>query len=116
MLYYRFIFPGGPMNKKSQLLLVMIGLSLGGCATMFSKKSDDITIKSDPPGADVYMGLTKICVTPCTFPMERKTFEMPDVSVRKVGYGTVKVDVQKTIETTALYNLGFITTSGGITS
>ena len=83
---------------------------------MFAKTSDDITIQSDPSGADVYLNLTKVCETPCTFPLPRKTFEIPEVTLRKEGYATASVEIQKTIETKALFNLGFITTSGGITS
>jgi hypothetical protein len=96
-------------------LFLAAALSLQGCATFFGDKDDEITVQSNPPGAEVWMGITKAGVTPYTFRLKRNTFEQTYVTLKMEGYESHKFMVQKTIETTSLFNLGFTLTTGGVT-
>jgi len=83
---------------------------------MFSRGYDDLTIESNPPGAEVYWGAEKIGITPFTRRFDRDTFEIPKLTFRKAGYQTQEVALQRTLEKTALFNFGFFLTTCGGTS
>ena len=87
-----------------------------GCATMFSRDYDDLTIESNPPGAEVYQGAEHIGTTPFTKRFDRVTFESRQITLRKEGYKPQTVTLKKTLENTALLNFGFILTTMGVTS
>ena len=87
-----------------------------GCATMFSREYDDLTIESNPPGAEVYLGAEHIGTTPFTKRFDRDTFESPQITLRKEGYKPQTVTLQRTLEKTALLNFGFFLTTCGVTS
>lgn len=93
-----------------------LALLLQACASMFGKREDEITVKSEPAGADVYIGLEKAGVTPYTFKLKRNTFDQTYVTLKLEGFESHKFMVPKTLENTAIYNFGFITTTGGTTS
>jgi len=97
-------------------LLLGALLILCGCATLFSRSYDDLTIESNPPGAEVYWGAEKIGTTPFTRRFDRDTFEIPKLTFRKAGYQTQTVTLQRTLEKTALFNFGFFLTTCGGTS
>jgi hypothetical protein len=88
----------------------------GGCATMFSREYDDLTIESNPPGAEVYLGADHIGTTPFTKRFDRETFESPQITLRKKGYKPQTVTLERTLEKTALLNFGFFLTTCGVTS
>lgn len=83
-----------------------------GCATMFSKREDTITIKTEPEGAEVYLGAEKIGTTPLTQSFQRRTFEQKNLTLRKEGYKTRELQLGRTVEPVALFNFGWITTWG----
>jgi hypothetical protein len=87
-----------------------------GCATMFSREYDDLTIESNPPGAEVYLGAEHIGTTPFTKRFDRETFESPQITLRKNGYKPQTVTLQRTLEKTSLLNFGFFLTTCGVTS
>jgi len=97
----------------AQLCTLLIS---AGCATLFSRGYDDLTIESNPPGAEVYWGAEKIGTTPFTRRFDRDTFEIPKLTFRKAGYLTQTVTLQRTLERTALFNFGFFLTTCGGTS
>lgn len=83
---------------------------------MFSRGYDDLTIESNPPGAEVFMGAEHIGTTPFTKRFERVTFEAPEITLRKKGYKPQTVTLERTLATPALGNLVFILTTMGVTS
>jgi hypothetical protein len=83
---------------------------------MFSRSYDDLTIESNPPGAEVFMGAEQIGTTPFTKRFERVTFEAPEITLRKEGYDPQSVTLERTLATPALGNLVFILTTMGVTS
>jgi hypothetical protein len=99
------------------IMLGVLGLSFfSGCATLFSKKSDSIKIETDPAGAEVSIEGRKLGITPLTIDVERDTFRQKYLTIKKKGYETKRIFLEKTIDRTAFFNLGFITTTFGATS
>lgn len=86
-----------------------------GCATLFSRKTDDIKIDSEPQGAKVYVGAQLLGTTPLTYTFHR-SLQNKDFTVIKDGYESAEVTLRKTLNTTSLWNIGFITTTSGVTS
>jgi hypothetical protein len=87
-----------------------------GCATLFSRKEDTITIKTEPPGAEVYLGTQSLGTTPFTHTFKRDTFEQKRLSLRKEGYKTRELDLGRTLDPKALFNLGYFLTTAGVSS
>ncbi|TAK03538.1 MAG: PEGA domain-containing protein [Candidatus Manganitrophaceae bacterium] len=100
------------MSRATLLLSLFVLLLSTGCATMFAKREDTITIKTEPPGAEVYLGVDLLGTTPLTYTFRRSTFEQKNLSIRKEGYKTREMLLGKTLEPVALLNIGFITTMG----
>lgn len=103
------------VNMYSIVIVAMCILA-SGCATMYTPESDNVTIQSNPEGADVYYGAQLLGTTPLTYSFKRDTFERKTLSIRKKGYKNQEVLLEKTLEKKALYNIAFITTTLGVTS
>jgi hypothetical protein len=100
----------------SAFVLLAVSLLSSGCATMFSRSYDDLTIESNPPGAEVFIGAEKIGTTPFTKRFDRVAFDSPEITLRKEGYKPKTVTLERTVATPALGNLVFILTTMGVTS
>lgn len=97
-------------------MFTLIFLLLSGCASMMAPSSDFVTINTVPQGAEVYLGDELLGKTPVTHVFKRQTFEKKTLSIRKKGYKTRELLLETALESTALLNLGFITTTSGVTS
>lgn len=104
------------VNSLRVIILCALSGLLFGCATMFAPGEDQITIKTDPGGAEVYDGATLLGKTPLTHTFARDTFEKKVLTVKMEGRKSHSLYLQKTMEKTALLNFGFITTTFGVTS
>jgi len=102
------------MSKSIPFLLILVALT--NCATLYSKKEDVIEIKSDPSGAQVYSGATLIGTTPLKKEFKRSTGEPPALTIKKAGFPTKTLRLERTVDPAAFLNLGFITTTFGATS
>lgn len=94
----------------------LLAVFLSGCATLFANPSDRITIKTEPPGAEVYNGAESLGTTPLTYTFKRTTFEQPSLTIHKPGYKTKELPLGRTLEPIALFNFGFFLTTSGATS
>lgn len=103
-------------NVFPLIFLCLVSLLFGGCATMFSRNYDDLTIESNPPGAEVFMGAEQIGTTPFTKRFKRVTFETTEITFRKEGYKPQTVTLGRSLATPALGNLVFVLTTMGVTS
>ncbi len=73
-------------------LMVMVGLSLGGCATVTRGTTNKVEVITEPPGAQVTTSLGQSCPsTPCTVEVARKSEFV--VTVSKPGYRDASVPV-----------------------
>ena len=104
------------MMLRKTLILIVLGSLLSGCATLFANRSDTITIKTEPAGADVYDGADLLGKTPLTHIFKRDTFTQKTLQIRSPGFTTYELRLQRTVEPIALFNLGFILTTMGVTS
>jgi len=102
--------------KSQTITLCTLCMLLSGCATMFAPDNDKITIKTEPAGADVYEGANLIGKTPLTHSFKRVALERKILLIRKEGYTSEELDLRKSLETTALWNIAFVLTTGGVTS
>jgi hypothetical protein len=102
--------------RNQTIILCTLCMLLSGCATMFAPDNDKITIKTEPAGADVYEGANIIGKTPLTHSFKRVALERKTLLIRKEGYTSEELNLQKSLETTALWNIAFILTTGGATS
>ncbi len=89
---------------------------LASCATIFAPDTDLIAFDSEPQGAVVYIRGQKACVTPCKIEVRRQLEGTPSIVLKLAGYKTREENLEKAIAATALFNLGFITTTSGVTS
>ena len=96
----------------SLTLVVMVT----GCATMFSEKTQNLTVSSNPVGAQCTVQrnsvmIAKIDSTPGSFSINRNMNEI-EAKCEKSGYSTVKVYRSTGFNTTSLWNIlngfGFI--------
>jgi hypothetical protein len=95
------------MNRSTYLTISsIVVLSLGGCATIFSSGSNDVTFESEPAGATVFTvpNGNKLGDTPLTTPIS-KGMSSVSVEVKKDGYETKLVKLERTFNYTTLFNI-----------
>jgi hypothetical protein len=72
------------VKKLAVYTLAVCSLISSSCATMLKGRSDDITVVSDPSGAEVTANETKEGTTPVTFTVPSK--QDLNITVSKAGY------------------------------
>lgn len=75
-----------------------------GCATLFSDGSQQIKVSSNVQGATVYLDNEPIGQTPMSFDLDRDTFKRHELSVEYQGHRSDTVKIQKSLNTTSLFN------------
>ena len=73
------------------VLIAALALSLSGCATLSRGTMDEVSVISDPVGADVTTSFGSHCTTPCSLSVRRD--QVFSLWVAKDGYERQKVDV-----------------------
>ncbi len=84
-------------------------LSASSCATIFTGSKDSITFNTQPEGAKVVFQGVEKCVTPCTTEFQRSLGKRT-VEIKKDGYETKEIKLEKNFNAVTLVNLLF----GGI--
>lgn len=92
------------MNAKLLMMGMMITMTgiLSGCATMFTDKTQDISFKTKPAGAEVAVG-TKTCITPCTLTIDKGNWNVQAI-ITKDGYSAQNLIMMPKIELWTLAN------------
>jgi hypothetical protein len=75
--------------------VLVLSLSLFGCAAVFRSGKETVHVESTPPGADAKRGETKIGVTPGDFEVDRN--KSTQLTIAKPGYEDHSVAVKKNI-------------------
>lgn len=101
---------------EKNIIICIICTLFTGCATMYAPGSDNITIKTNPDGADIYYGANLLGQSPIVYTFDRETFQRQSLVIRKQGYKTKEVLLGTTLEKKALLNFGFFITTSGATS
>lgn len=74
------------------IAVAMFGLAVSGCATVTRGTTNQVTVNSEPAGAEAMTSTGLVCpMTPCTWEIARKT-EFT-VTFKKQGYQTQQVPV-----------------------
>ena len=79
------------MKKLAVFLIVAIGLSLGGCATITRGSNQTLVVESEPPGAEVELSNGLRGTTPASFKVKRKDNLV--IKIKKEGYEPVEANV-----------------------
>ena len=78
--------------KLFQKLIILSLLALSSsCAMMFNKENVDVTINSNPQGADIFIGGVNYGKTPKTINIKPKDY---NVVLAKEGYGTAQIKLE----------------------
>lgn len=93
------------MEGRAFLFSALV-LSLSGCATVFSPSTDNVTIRSNPPGATVFLDGMRVGKTPATFPVSRG-IAPPQIEVKAPGYANQPVIMQNKFNAVSLLNIFF---------
>lgn len=72
------------MKIKLVALLVLVAFCFTSCATIFSGSNGEVTILSEPAGADIYINGMRYGSTPLVVDLEKG--ESYQVELRKEGY------------------------------
>ena len=102
---------------KGQIIaLCVLSFTLYGCATMLAPGKDEVAIKTDPAGADVYDGVIFLGKTPLRHTFDRETFGEKILTIKMKGHKSQTLELKKTLEEKALFNFIFSLTTMGATS
>lgn len=97
-------------------ILIPLLATVSGCATLFSGTTQGVKITSEPAGAKVYQGGELLGTTPFEHKFKKDTFRETILTFKKDGYENKTLHLTKNLNSTALFNIGFITTTSGVTS
>lgn len=96
---------------KKLAVVALSALYLSGCATIFSRSQDPVTINSTPEGAAIYLDGMRVGKTPSVVTIDR-SLNAPSIEIRAPGYYSQRVMVNNTLNNVTLINLliwpGFI--------
>jgi hypothetical protein len=92
--------------KATLTTALAAALLLSGCATMIRGTKQEVSINSDPPGAEVAISNGQSCVTPCTIEAKRK--QSLQVTFRKQGCRTATRSMVPTLSGGGAIMGGFV--------
>lgn len=79
------------MKFSRQLAILATASLLSSCALIANDKNDQITINSNPPGADIFVEGKNYGKTPATIKIEAKN---QTVVLNKEGYGSAQLNLE----------------------
>ena len=82
------------------VLIAALALSLSGCATLSRGTNDEVSVISDPVGAQVTTSFGSHCTTPCSLAVARD--QVFGLTVEKEGYERQRVDIVTRLSGTGL--------------
>jgi hypothetical protein len=85
-------------------VVVVTGMFMTGCASMFTEKSHNLSFKSKPDGAEVALG-ARTCTTPCVLQVTKGSDIPFQATVTKPGYESQNFSVERTFEPWFIANL-----------
>lgn len=91
------------------LLSGILLFTSGGCGTIFSPNSQTVTIQTEPQDVDLYLDGRRIGQTPVELEVDRDTFGLKMVMLKKEGYETKQFHLKKTINSVSILNFTLLT-------
>ena len=89
-------------------MLVLAGLIGAGCATVFTGTHDEVTIRSEPEGAIIYIDGLEEGVTPATIDIKRPGITNTEVTLRLDGYEPRTFVLRKEFNAVSVINLACV--------
>ena len=90
------------------LVLALAGLVASGCATVFTGTHDEVTIRSEPDGAIIYIDGLEEGVTPATIDIKRPGITNTEVTLRLDGYEPRTFVLRKEFNAVSVINLACV--------
>lgn len=87
----------------SSICILGVVMSCAGCATMFTDKTQNISFKTKPSGAEVAVG-TQTCTTPCTMTIDKGKWNVQAI-VSKDGYNSQSIIMVPKVEPWTFANI-----------
>ena len=88
--------------------LLLTGLLVSGCATVFTGTYDEVTIRSEPEGALIYIDGLEEGRTPATLDIKRPGVSKTEVTLRLDGYEPRTFVLQKEFNAVSVVNLACV--------
>lgn len=97
------------MNKNilSVIFISLVALWLNGCATLFGDNTRQVTVKSNPAGADIYIDGIQYGTTPSVITLPNYIYGGKVITLEKKGYNTQSKVVGATFQPVGLWNILF---------
>lgn len=92
-------------SLKTFIPLTIIILSISSCSTMFGDNTRQITVKSQPAGAIVYMNNYNLGTTPTTITLPNYIYDNQIITVSKPGYASQSVVINNKFQMVGLFNI-----------
>lgn len=89
-------------------VFLFIGLSVSGCATVFTGTHDEVTIRSEPEGATIYVDGLEEGVTPATLDIKRPGVTKTEVTLQLDGYEPTTFVLRKEFNAVSVINLACV--------
>src|SRR6185369_17534785 len=86
------------------VVVLVAGMFMSGCASMFTEKTHNLSFKSKPDGAEVALG-SRTCVTPCVLQVTKGSDVPLQAIVTKPGYDSQNLFVERAFEPWFIANL-----------
>ncbi len=90
------------------LMLLLVGVSASGCATIFTGTHDEVTIRSEPEGATIYIDGLEEGQTPATLDIKRPGVTKTEVTLRLDGYEPTTFVLRKEFNAVSVINLACV--------
>ena len=91
------------MRKMLIIGIVTIALFCTGCCSVIKKGEQTVTFKSEPEGAQVLIDGKPMGVTPLSVSLKKNAYDT--VMIKKIGYTTQSVPLEKKYDGFALLNV-----------
>ncbi len=88
------------MRSAATAVFLLVAIGLGGCATLEHGTLDDVSVVTDPPGAEVVSSSGTTCLSPCQVSGPRQ--DSFAITVSKPGFVTQSLSSEAKPDTAAI--------------
>lgn len=97
------------MKKLLKLIIIAVMISMTSCATLFTGTTQEVTIDSTPPGAEIIIDGQTLGITPITVEVDRELDALTEggkeISLHLDGYKSEGYELNAELNTIAILNL-----------
>ncbi len=93
------------MLKNSKFALYLLIFGVTGCASMYGDNTRQVSVNSEPEGANVYINGKNYGTTPTTVTLPTYVYGGMPITVKKDGYVDQDVQINAQFQTVGLWNI-----------